>query len=210
MMQFDFNLSGNIQAKDEEYGQLAGLVLYPEARLVTGLIVKRGLLMAQQRVVPIDLVQSALGDDVYLTADSDELDQCQEYRVVEYEEPVTGLEQQTAGVAVPHGLYGPTEPTVPTKKQKFYEGIASDQKVIEAGMPISNLEGKIGKVVRVVVNRESNEITSLVVQRGMIFHKYLVVPITMVEDVSEDSVLVTGTNDMLEELPQYQDITQAG
>ena len=208
-MQFDFNLTGYIQSKDEEYGRLAGLVIYPEAWLATDLIVKRGQLMAQQRVVPIDMVQSALGDDVYLAVGSHELDQCPQYRVVEYEEPVTGLEQQTAEIAAPHGLYGPSEPTVPTIKQKFREGIASDQRVIEPGMPIRNLEGKIGKAVRVVVNRESNEITYLVAQRGMVFHEHLVVPITMVEEVSEDSVLVTGTDEMLEELPQYKDIVEA-
>lgn len=126
MMQFDFNLTRYIQSKDEEYGRLAGLVIYPEAWLVTDLIVKRGLLMAQRRVVPIDMVQSALGDDVYLAVGSHELDQCPEYRVVEYEEPVTGLEQQTAEIAAPHGLYGPSEPTVPTIKQKFRTRIPLD------------------------------------------------------------------------------------
>lgn len=209
MMNFDFNLKAHIQVKDGEYGQLAGLVIYPEARLVTALIAKQGLLMSQQRVVPIGMVQSALGDDVYVAVSSHELDQCPEYRVVEYEEPVTGLEQRTTEVAAPYGLYGPSEPTVPTRKQKIREGITSDQKVIEPGMPVENLEGKIGKVVRAVVSRESNEIIYLVAQRGMVFHEHVVVPITMVEDVSEDNILVTGTDEMLEELPQYKDIVEA-
>jgi len=205
-MQYDFNLKARIQGKDGECGQLTGLVIYPEARLVSDLIVKRGYLMAQQHVVPIATVQSALEDDVYLSIDSYELNQYPEYRVVEFEEPVTGPEQRTMEMAGPYGLQGALEPIVPTRKRKIYEGIAPNQRVIESGMAIENLDGRIGKVVRVVVDRQHNEISYMVAQRGLIFHEQLVVPITMVETVSEDSIMVIGGDQMLEELPRYNEV----
>lgn len=210
MMQYDFNLKARIQGKDGECGTLAGLVTDPLAQQVTDLIIKRGYLLAQQRIVSIALVQSAQKDDVYLSLGSYELDQYPEYRLVKYEEPITGLEQQrTAEVAAPYGLYGASEPTVPTRNQTIRKGIVSDQKVIEPDMPVKNLDGKIGKVIRVVVSRRHQEISYLVVQRSMIFPTHLVFPITMVENVNEDHILVTGTNEALGHLPRYKDVVEA-
>ena len=208
MKQFDFNLKGYIQGKDGEYGRLAGLVIYPEARLVTNLIVKRGNLIPHMRVVPVATVRCTVEDNIYLSVGSHELNQYPQYRIVEREIPITELDERTVELTAPYGIYGPAEPTVPTIKQKAREGIASDQKVIEFGMALENLGGKIGKAVRVVVNGEHNEMSYVVVQRGLIFHEHLVVPITMVEAISDDSILVTGTDEMLAELPRYKDIVE--
>lgn len=203
-MHFDFDLKGYIYCKDGEHGKLAAVVTDPEVRQVTDLIVKQGHLLPQQRLVPIVVVQSALGEDIYLSSNSYELDQYPEYRVTEYKEPVTEMGERTVEIAAPFGLQGSSKPIVPTRKQKIREGITSSQKVIELGMPVHNVEGKIGKAGRVVVNRERNEIAYLVVRRGLIFPEQLVIPITMIEGVSEDSVQVTGTDDALKHLSRYE------
>ena len=208
MMHFDFNLGAYIQGKDEHCGRLAGLVIDPEARQVTDLIVDRGL-MTQKRVLPIAVVQSALEENIYVSISSYELDRYPEYRVIEYEEPVTGLERSAVAVATPYGLQGASEPTVPTVQQKIHEGIASGRQVIERGMPVNNVDGKIGKMARVVVNRERQEITCLVMRRGMIFAEQFVIPISMVENMHEDGILVTGTDEALEHLPHYKHAVEA-
>lgn len=204
MIYFDFNLGAHLQCKDEECGKLAGLVVEPETRQVTNLIVDQGFLVHQAHVLPITVVQSAREDKVYLSISSYEFDQYPRYRVTEYEKPVTGLEQPTGEVATSYGLYGTSAPTVPTVKEKIREGIQYNQRVIEREMPVSNIDGKIGKVVRVVVDREGQEITYLVVQRGLIFHEQFVIPRSMVESIHEGGILVTGTNEALQDLPPYE------
>ena len=206
MENFDFNLKAHIHGSDGKLGQLAGLVIDPEIRRVTDLIVKQGYLMPQQRVVPIETVQSAAQDDVHLYISSNDLDGYPEYRLVEYEEPITGLGQKITEVPAPYGLYGASEPTVPTRKKIIREGIVFDQKMIESDMPVKNLEGKIGKAMRLVMNPERNEIVCLVVQQGIIFHELLVVPISLVENVAEDEILINGANETAENLMRYNDL----
>jgi uncharacterized protein YrrD len=205
MMYFDFHLGGgHIQCKDGECGKLAGLVIEPETRQVTDLIVKEGHLLTQAHVLPLTLVQSALEDNVNLSISSHEIDQYPEYRVTTIEEPVTELEHSSMRVATPYGLYGPSEPTVPMVKRKIREGIVLGQEVIEPGMPVNNAEGKIGKVIRVLINREQGEMVYLAVQRGMFFSERLVIPNSMVEDVHESGIQITGTDKALEHLAHYE------
>jgi uncharacterized protein YrrD len=73
---------------------------------------------------------------------------------------------------------------------------------------VNNIDGKIGKVVRVVVNLDHKEIVSLVVQRGLIFHDEFVVPSSMIESISSDGIWVTGTDEGLQYLPRYKDAVQ--
>jgi uncharacterized protein YrrD len=204
MMHFDFNLGGHIQCKEGECGKLAGLVVEPEARQVTHFIIERGFLGSQAHVLPIALVQSALDDEIYLSISSYEFDQYPRYRVTEYERPATGVGQPGGETATSYGLYGTSAPTVPTVKEKIREGILHNQQVIERDMSVNNIDGKIGKVVRVVVDRENQEITHVVVQRGLIFHEQLVIPVSMVESIYEDGIVVTGTDEALEKLPRYE------
>jgi uncharacterized protein YrrD len=204
MLHFDFQLGAHLQCKDEECGKLAGLVVEPETQQVTNLIVEQGFLMHQARVVPIAVVQSALEDKVYLSISSSEFDQYPVYRVTEYEKPVTGLEQPTTEVLTSYGLYGTSAPTVPTIKEKIREGIPYGQSVIVRDMPVNNIDGKIGKVVRVVVGREHQEITHLVVQRGLLFHEQFVMPGSMIESIDDEGILVTGRDEALQQLPRYE------
>jgi uncharacterized protein YrrD len=201
MRYFDFNLGAHLQCKDEAGGKLIGLVIEPESRRVTSLIVDQGFLVTQAHVLPFALVQRALEDKVYLSINRSEFDQYPKYRVTEYEKPVTGLEQSHGEVATPYGLYAPTVPTV---KEKIREGIPSGQIVIEREMPVKSIEGKLGKVIRVMVDPEPQEITHLVVQRGLIFHEQLVLPSSMVESVHESGILLTGTDEALQQLPHYE------
>ena len=207
MTNFNFNLKARIQGKDGECGTLAGLVVDSEARVVTALIIQRGHLLAQRRVVPISTVQSAQEDDVYLSLGSYELDQYPEYRLVEFEEPIVELNQkQPAEIVAPFGLHGVTEPTVPTRKLKVREGIGAGYKVIEPGMVLKNLDGKVGKAARVAVDGEHHSITYLVARRGLVFPEYLVIPVTMIDEVSEDSITLFGIDEALSNLPQYKDV----
>jgi hypothetical protein len=173
------------------------------------LIVASGYLVTHDHVVPISKVQNTMDDKAYVSLSSSELEQYPEYRLTEYEVPASSLEQPSLKVATPYGLYGASEPTVPTVKQKIREGIAAEQVVIEQRMAVSNLDGKIGKVARVIVNGESDEITDLVVSRGIIFTEQLVIPISMIEDLHEEGLSMLGTDEVLEQLPRYTDMVKA-
>ena len=119
MIHFDFNLGAPVQCRDGSCGKLAGLVIDPETWRGTDLIIASGYLVTHDRVVPISKVQNTMDDKAYVGLSSSELEQYPEYQVKEYEVPASSLEQPTPKVALPYGLYGASEPTVPTVKQKI-------------------------------------------------------------------------------------------
>jgi hypothetical protein len=207
MIYFDFNLEAHIQCVDGEGGKLDGLVVDPETRQATDLIVERGLFSSRRQVAPISVVRSARENEVYLSINVDELDQYSGFRVIEYEEPVPEPGRYSTEVATPYG-YSTAEPIVPMVKRKIHEGIEPGREVIERGMPINNFEGKIGKAIRVVVNPDQKEVVSLVAQQGLIFHDQFVIPGSMIESISGNGISVTATDEELQQLPRYKDVIQ--
>ncbi|MEW5957280.1 MAG: hypothetical protein AB1801_06130 [Chloroflexota bacterium] len=205
MSRFDFNFGAQIQCIDGQNGKLVGLVVNPADWQVTDLIVKKGFLVGKQaRLLPLSLVKRVTLENVQLAVHSDEFEHFPQYRQVEYEEPAPTVDQAggiSGGVFSPLGLYGPVEPTVPMVKKKIREGIVPGQRVIEHKMPLKNVEGTIGSLAQVWVDRNSETITQLVVHQGMLFStEQLVVPMSMVKEINEDDVFISCTHEELAEL----------
>lgn len=203
MMHFDFKLGAQVRCKDEGCGGLAGLVANPDSRQVTHLIVKEGFLFTRSSVLPLSAVRRTLGADIEISITSQEFDQYPEYQVVTYEAPAEGYEHSAVSGTAHTEPYGTGGVIVPMVKRKIREGIVTGQVVIEEGMPISNMDGKIGHIEHVIVDRETHDITYLVVHRGFIFSERLMIPISMVEELHEDSITLAGTDEALERLSHY-------
>lgn len=203
MTPLNFHLGAHVQCTNGQCGKLAGVVINPDNYHIRDLIVEKGFLLKHDRILPIAVMNKATEEHVYLTISSDDLDHYPEYRVKEYEEPAPGLESRSTPVATPYGMHGALDPVVPMIKKKIREGIGPGQKVIERGMPVRNTHGTFGKVDHVLINSETKALTHLVVYRGLIFSDHLVIPISMVDEVHADSILVTGTDEELSQLPRY-------
>ena len=203
MQRFDFNIGAKVQGSDGQCGKLAQLVVDPETKQVTDLIVRNGLLLSDDRVLPISSVRRTMADEIYLSISSDELSQFPQYHEREYEEPAEGGAPPSTQIAVPYGIQSTPEPVVPMIKHTVREGIEPDQQLIEKGMHVNNVDGLVGKINHVVVDREDETITHLVVQRGLIFTDKIIIPASMVEDIFEEHIFISGTNETLEQLQHY-------
>lgn len=204
MAEFDFNIGARIHCQDGQWGKLVKLVINPETRQVTNLIVQKGFLLKYDQVLPLAVVTNATAEDIYLNISSDELDTYPEYHEMELAEPDPNLSQAEAQIMVWTDAQGMLEPVVPMVRRRICKGILAEQRVIERGTPVSNSDGIIGQVDHVIVNGESEEITHLVVtQQGFILTDRLVIPIAMVEAVGQDGIVIRGTNEALASLSRY-------
>jgi len=206
MRRFNFKLGAKVHCEDGECGHLANLVVDPTNDQVVGLIVEKGMIFTQNRVIPIALVQYALGDEIKLLLSRNAVDEYPTYRVIEVEEPVPHLEQNGVQVVTPFGVQNtPFEPTVPMVKHTIHTGIEETHLVLEKGMPINNLEGGVGQLEHVLVERGSNLITHLVAKRGLIFGEKLLIPWSMVAQLGEHEVFIDGLNDTVDGLERFTD-----
>jgi len=208
MRTFDFNIGAQVHCGEEPCGELLKVVVDPRKERVTDLIVQRGFLFKTDRVLPVSVVERATGQDIYLSVSSEEVGDYPEYREMDFREPAPGW-GQTERYKAEHTRcwlrpWGPVchEPVVPMVQQRVHENVPSALEVIERGTPVLNATGEIGQVDHVLSDRESSEITYLVVRKGLV-PDYPIVPASAIEHVSEDGITVDITDEALEELPHY-------
>lgn len=208
MTKFHFNIGAEVHCKDGHYGKLLKVVVDPHTERVTDLIVEKGFLLKTDRVVPVSAVESTTDDEIHLSITGDKLEDYPEYREIEFRKPAAGWipAKQYRAEEVLHyaSRYGviPPQPVVPMVRKRLHEGISPDLAVLERGTPVRNVEGEIGEVNHVLVDSESGEITHLVVDPGLFSHS-LVLPISMVEEVGEESIYVEAIQEELKELSRY-------
>jgi uncharacterized protein YrrD len=201
MNELDLNISAQVHCKDGLAGRLSKVVVDPADLRVTNLIIEAGLLLKHARVVPIEIVDSAGEEDIYLSVPIAALADFPEYREKEFERPATEWDHPKYtidNVLIPgHGLnYGPTL----TMKEKLRQGISAELEVVKQGTPIKNSGGTIGKLDQVIADSATNEITFLVILRGTLFPSRINLPVFLVERVSEEEILVDITEEELDRL----------
>jgi uncharacterized protein YrrD len=194
MSEYDFSFKAQIHCRNAQCGKLAGVIINPEELQVTGLIVESGFLVKQNRILPLQVIERAAEDGIYLSLGLAEVEDFPEYQIIEYEEPATGLEHGTGQGVTSYGAYGSTEAAVPMIRRKVREGLVAGQQVIEESMPVNDLYNLIGQVDRVVVDSQSAKITYLVVHRGLIFKDQLTIPSSVIESIDETHIFVSDPN----------------
>jgi uncharacterized protein YrrD len=207
MPEFNVNIGSRLHCKDGRCGQLVKVVVDDEQQ-ITDLIVERGFLQKEDRVLPVSLVEETTEEEVHLSIESDELSSFPKYEEKMFRTPIEGWEKwalyNKPEVVEWATAYGPIarEPVVPMTQQRVQEGIGPDEAVIARGTPVRNVEQDLGTVDHVLVDRESGDIEHLVVDRGLLADS-VIVPTTAINSMREEAVFVDLTEEDLEKLPRY-------
>jgi sporulation protein YlmC with PRC-barrel domain len=205
------NIGAEVHCPDGECGTLDKLVIHPRSHEVTDLIVKKGLLLKEDRVIPISAVAEATADRIELSVAADEFERYPEYDEDEYWAPrrlpsnqeelwsrsvIWMQPYQTASVLF-------RESVTPQEEIEDREGVDVDQSVMGGGTPVRNAAGEIGEVDHLLVDLDSGNITHLVVEKGVLEEDYVVIPYDVVQYMDDEGVFVDVDDDDLENLPRY-------
>ncbi len=201
-----YRIGSAVYCQDGRCGTLVKVVMDPHTRRVTDLIVEKGFLQKKDRVIPVSAVAEADEERILLNVTSKELAHFPEYREYEFRTPApdfdTGLYLETE---VLHWAtrYGMALDTLrPMIRQRVREGIDPEQRVIGRGTRVFALDGPVGVIDHVLVDRETGEITHVVVRKG-ILPRRVVIPMAMVSNVLDDGVYLKVSKDTLAELTQH-------
>jgi len=93
MAKYDFNIGARIHCKDGDCGKLLKVVIDPHTQRVTDLIIEKGFLLTTDRVLPVNVVEQAVGEEVSLSIPSETLSEYPEYREIEFEEPAPAVKE---------------------------------------------------------------------------------------------------------------------
>jgi osmotically-inducible protein OsmY len=209
MTTLDLDMGTDVYCRDERCGMLHKVVMSQEKGRITDLIVERGFLKKTSRVVPVALVTKTSESGVYLALDREDLDSYPEYEVLEIEKPKPGRdhvesykEEHAWGWYDSYGVHL-EEPVVPKAQVELESGIRTMASTIERAAEVRNVDETLGEVDHLLTNAETQEITHVIVRRGVI-PSYYVVSAGSIREIGEAGIMVDLTEEEFEALPRYE------
>ena len=191
------------------------------------MVVRKGFLFTEDKVVPIDQIREATEERVMLQGEAGDLRDLPPYEETQYlpmdweERPdaklATAPERTTDTVIAqiaPSLFWYPTVGIQPlgyeNKGGTGYvatkeTNIPSDEVAIKKGARVTTDDDKeVGSVEEVITQAQTNKATHFIVSHGLIFKVHKAIPVQWVNEVTEDGVTLSVHSEMLDRLPEYQ------
>lgn len=212
----------------EEVGKINRIILDPATNEVTHIVVQKGWLFAEDKVVPFEMVSTATEDKVVLNEDIENFDELPPFEESHYirtpeadpgaigRDEVVEADVSRGGsrrypiapgyywypprgyLGYPVGYYG--WPPMATVRN-----IPEDTIPLKEGTDVMSSDGEhIGDVERLFVDTDTNKATHFVISQGVFFPDRKLVPAHWVKSVAEDRVHLSVSAKVLENLPSYE------
>jgi uncharacterized protein YrrD len=206
-------------SEGQKVGEVDRVVIDPETKEVTHVVVQKGFLLTTDKVVPVSLIGAATEDRVTLREDAGDLEALPEFEV-KYYVPIGEAEMHRklepgyvpsfylyppAGVSwwnTPGGY--PIPPYVVETERHVPEGTVP----LREGAEVVSIDGDhVGDVEAVLTDPEEDRATHLLISQGLLLKENKLVPTTWVSTVLEDEVHLMVGSDLLKRLAEYNPST---
>jgi uncharacterized protein YrrD len=208
-----------ITPSGEDVGRINRFILDPATNEVTHIVIQKGWLLPEDKVVPFEMVASD-EDQVVLREeiDFDQLPPFEETHFVRVDEDLR--ERGPAGDPVyrytPGYYWYPVHPNLgysglgpgykPWLPTETMRNIPENTIPLEEGTDVISSDGEhVGDVERLFVDPDSNHTTHFLISQGLLFKDRKLVPIDWVTSMEEDKVHLAVPSRLLERLPAYQE-----
>ena len=203
-----FHIGVPVFAQDGRAGELSKVVIDPHTRRVTHLIIHRGVQLAEDRVVPVELVERATPEGIFLHLTSREVARQPRHEEERFVSPPSDWELLPGYLAadvlfwgLPYG--GVTPPILPVMQYTIRHGIPERTVVLERSTEVRTRDEVTGKIDHLLVDPMRQELTHLVVRLDDQPEQPIIVPFAWVEDLGDGYVLLKCTREELRQLQSY-------
>jgi uncharacterized protein YrrD len=197
-------------------GSIDRVVLDPETKEVTHLVVREGFLLTTDKVIPLSLVGPATEERVTLREDAADVEALPDFEEAHY---IPAGEADTPEAPLPvyartyywyppasynwgsgTGYGYPIPPYVVRTERHIPEGTVA----LEEGAKVLSRDGHhLGNVEEILTDPEQDRATHLVISRGVLLKERKLIPTTWVSLVLEDEVHLHVRADVLDRVPAY-------
>jgi len=197
----------------EKVGHLVRVVLDPESKKTTHIIVTKGFLFSSSKVIPISYVDRN-GERLTLTKNAMELDDLPDYVESSFISPdraePTEDEAETVYFYPPRNvswwtLGSPIWYSKPEYVMKSEKVLPEGLVALDEGAKVLSKDGKeLGEVERVIIESYEKRATHIVVSRGFLMKEYKLVPTMWITDVTDEKVYLSIDANLFERLPERE------
>lgn len=212
-------------SENQDAGTIDRVVLDPQNDEVVGLVVRKGWLFTEDKVVPISMVASATEDRVSLHHSEATLDDLPEFEA-SYYVPATedDYRDDTVIRSTPYaaplynyppvgtawwgfGAYVDYPPIVPEQDyvQRVQSNIPEGTVAVKEGARVVSQDGKhVGNVEEIFTDAATNRVTHLVISQGLVFKDRKLIPSNWVKEAGEEEIVLTVNTNLVNSLPEYE------
>lgn len=162
-------MGASVHAREGSYGTLHKVVVDPHARRVTHMVLHKGGLLEENRVLPIERIERIDLDGIYLNGTAEELNQYPAYDEEVFVEPLKHWEAlehyEAANTLFWGGPYtGVAPPVLPVIEYVMPAGVPEDEVVLQRGADVIYNEKLVGSLDQLLFDRRGRNLTYLVVE----------------------------------------------
>jgi uncharacterized protein YrrD len=204
-----------LSSEGKKIGRLERVVVDPQSKNVTDIVIKKGLLFTKDKVVPADRVETATEDRVMLKKGAEapeELPDFEEKHYLPVDDPDTFFKERE--YARPTIWYYPlpgvgwwrTYPahSKPAFVSRTERNIPEGTVPVEEGAQVVSSDGHhVGDVERVYTEPEEQRVTHLLLSKGLFSKEKKLLPTAWVDDIFEKQIRLTVDAALIEGLPPY-------
>jgi uncharacterized protein YrrD len=202
----------------QEVGKISRFVLDPGTNHMTHVVVQKGWLLREDKVVPIEMIDTANEERVELNEQVKNYEDLPPFEETHYVNATDeeGYRQRAPGAFVPASYwyppmgyvadrtYGPNVYTWPPIEVK--QNIPAYTVPLKEGANIISVDGKhVGDLERLFVASDTNNVTHFVISQGLLLKERKLVSAGWVKSVDEDEVHLSVSADFLDRLPAYHE-----
>lgn len=200
-------------ATGEKIGTISRIVVDAKTREVTDLVLQRGALFRDEKVMPVGFIDLEDKDRVVLRETNQNVDDFPDYETTHY----VPLDSSSASYGdidtfywyPPISLQAPTRGVLPGIRPDYVPetetGIPEGRVAIAEGAQVISADDKhIGNVEQVITDSETNRLTHFVIGKGFLLKEHKLVPSHWVKSVDNDKIYLAVEASLFERLADYQ------
>ena len=225
MLNVELREGTSVETSDgRELGRISRFVLNPETNEVTHIVVQKGWLLPEDKVIPFDRVRSATDERVVLNENIRDFDELPPFEESHY---IRAIDRDLEGRDIDRAIDRPVFPTsagyywyppqgylgYPTyglgsfgwPATETVQNIPAGTVPLKEGTNVMSSDGEhIGDVERLIIDPGSNRATHLVISQGTFFKDRKLIPANWIRSVTEKEVQLYMSSQVLERLPAYE------
>lgn len=205
-----------VTAQEQAVGRIERVVIDPRSKDVTHIVVRKGLLSTQHKVVPIQMVAETTEDHILLREDAGDLQ-----ALPDFEEKHYILTGENSAPSESSPGYGPTlygysldgggrVDSLPVRPQRTHlvqiqQNIPEGTVALKEGaIVISADDQPVGHIERVLVDPQADFATHFLISKGWLRKETKGIPVQWVTLIGEDEIHLAIRSRLFDELHGYR------
>lgn len=205
----------------EEVGKINRFILDPATNEVTHVVIQKGWLLTEDKVVPFHMISSD-EEQIVLREDVGSFDQLPSFEETHFVRAMDDDPRNLGPAGDPVYQHTPGYYWYPVHPNLGYSGfglgydtwpaaetkrnIPDNTVPLKEGTDVISSDGEhVGDIERLFIEPDSNKTTHFLISQGLLFKDHKLVPIDWVTSIEEDKVHLAVPSRLLERLPAYQE-----